>query len=235
MQTGFRNRRRHFHPESGTDPRGPLQSHGLTRCHLTLRKIGRLFIAMSSHTCPWWLGYLLASPVRRLFENPTARLAPYVREGMLVLEPGPGMGFFTLEMARLVGLGGRVVAVDLQENMVAALRRRAQRAGLADRIDARCCSPDDLGIGDLAGRVDLAVLFHMLHEVSDQSRFLQAIHKALKPGGGVLIVEPRGHVSAEAFQASLAGAKTIGFEIAEPVEGKVLHALLRRTTAGPFS
>jgi ubiquinone/menaquinone biosynthesis C-methylase UbiE len=174
------------------------------------------------------LGYLLASPVRRLFENPAARLAPYVREGMLVLEPGPGMGFFTLELARLVGPRGRVVAVDLQEKMIAGLRRRAQRAGLADRIDARCCSPDDLGIGDLAERVDLVVLFHMLHEVSDQSRFLQAIHGALKRGGGVLIIEPRGHVSAEAFQASLAGAMSLGFVVTEPAAGRELRALLRR-------
>ncbi|MGA2444951.1 MAG: class I SAM-dependent methyltransferase [Opitutaceae bacterium] len=186
---------------------------------------------MSTHTCPWWLGYLLASPLRRLIENPAARLAPYVREGMLVLEPGPGMGFFTLELARLVGPGGRVVAVDLQEKMIAALRRRAQRAGLADRIDARSCTADDLGIGDLAGQVDLVVLFHMLHEVSDQNRFLRAIHAALQPGGGVVIVEPRGHVSAEAFQASLTLAKTIGFEIAEPARGKELRALLRRPAA----
>lgn len=184
---------------------------------------------MSSHTCPWWLGYLLASPVRRLFENPAARLAPYIRAGMLVLEPGSGMGFFTLELARLVGPRGRVVAVDLQERMIAGLRRRAQRAGLADRIDGRCCTPDDLGIGDLAGRVDFAVLFHMLHEVSDQNRFLQAIHEALKPGGGMLIVEPRGHVSAEAFQASRATAQAVGLVIAEPAQGKELHALLRRT------
>jgi SAM-dependent methyltransferase len=207
-----------------------MKPHGLTPCHPARKKAGGLIIAMSSHTCPWWLGYLLASPVRRLFENPAARLAPYVREGMLVLEPGPGMGFFTIELARLVGPRGRVVAVDLQEKMVAGLRRRAQRAGLADRIDARCCSPDNLGIGDLAGRVDLVVLFHMLHEVSDQDRFLQTVHGALKPGGGVLIVEPRGHVSAEAFQASLARAKAIGFEIAEPAQGRALQVLLRRAT-----
>jgi 2-polyprenyl-3-methyl-5-hydroxy-6-metoxy-1,4-benzoquinol methylase len=186
---------------------------------------------MSTHTCPWWLGYLLVTPLRRLVENPYARLAPYVREGMLVLEPGPGMGFFTLELARLVGPRGRVVAVDLQEKMLAALRRRAGRAGLAERIETRCCTPDDLGIGDLAGRIDLVVLFHMLHEVAHQEQFLQALLAALKPGGGVLIVEPRGHVSAEAFQISLILAKTIGFEIAEPAQGKELRALLRRTTA----
>jgi ubiquinone/menaquinone biosynthesis C-methylase UbiE len=150
---------------------------------------------------------------------------------MLVLEPGPAMGFFTLELARLVGPQGRVVAIDLQEKMLAALRRRAGRAGLADRIETRCCTHDDLGIGDLAGRVDFAMLIHVVHEVSDQDRFLRTVHAALKPGGGVLFVEPRGHVSAEAFQASLARAAGIGFTIAEPAQGKELRVLLRRPAA----
>ena len=147
------------------------------------------------------------------------------------LEPGPGMGFFTLELARLVGPAGRVVAVDLQEKMLAELRRRARRAGLADRIDARCCTQDDLAIADLAGRFDLVVLFHMLHEVSDQSRFLQAVFAALMPGGGVLIAETPGHVSVKAFQASLTRAAGIGFAIAEPAQGKKLRVLLRRSAA----
>ena len=65
---------------------------------------------MSQRVCPWWLGYLLASPLRRLMQDPVKVLAPYVREGMIVLEPGPGMGFFTLELARLVGPSGRIVS-----------------------------------------------------------------------------------------------------------------------------
>jgi hypothetical protein len=52
---------------------------------------------------PWWLGYLLVSRMRRLSQDPGKVLAPYVREGMTVLEPGPCMGFFTLELARLAG------------------------------------------------------------------------------------------------------------------------------------
>jgi hypothetical protein len=51
---------------------------------------------MEERVCPWWLGYLLASPVRRLSQDPGAILAPYVREGATVLAPGPGMGFLTL-------------------------------------------------------------------------------------------------------------------------------------------
>lgn len=53
------------------------------------------------------MGYLLASRLRRWMEgDPTQILSPYVREGMTVLEPGPGMGFFTIPMARLVGERG---------------------------------------------------------------------------------------------------------------------------------
>lgn len=69
---------------------------------------------MAEHVCRPWIGYLLASPIRRLLHNPRKILAPYVRDGMTVLEPGPGMGFFTLELARMVGPTGRVVALDMQ-------------------------------------------------------------------------------------------------------------------------
>lgn len=183
---------------------------------------------MSAHTCPWWLGYLLVTPLRRLMEDPAKIFAPFVRPGMMVLEPGPGMGFFTLELARLVGPGGRVVAVDLQERMLASLRRRAEKAGVAERIETRRCGPDDLGLGDLAGQIDFAVLFHMLHEVSDQERFLRAVLAALRPGAAVLLVEPGGHVSAGAFQALVQRAITVGYEIAEPAEGRKLRVVLRR-------
>ena len=85
---------------------------------------------MAHRICPWWLGYLLANPIRRLWHNPRAILQSSVQEGMLVLEPGCGMGFFTLELARLVGRNGKVIAVDVQPRMIAGLKRRARKAGL---------------------------------------------------------------------------------------------------------
>jgi hypothetical protein len=72
--------------------------------------------------CPSWAGYLLASPIRKLLQNPNRILSPYVRAGMNVLEPGPGMGFFTLELARLVGLEGRVRLSRLRRGIAAAPR-----------------------------------------------------------------------------------------------------------------
>jgi ubiquinone/menaquinone biosynthesis C-methylase UbiE len=165
---------------------------------------------MAHGVCPWWLGYVLASPLRRLLQDPARILAPHVREGMTVLEPGPGMGFFTLELARRVGPGGRVVAVDVQEQMLAGLRRRAARAGLAERIDARLVTGASLGVEDLAGQVDLVVAFAMVHELPDQARFFEELRRALRPGGQVLLAEPAGHVDAAAFEATLATAARAG-------------------------
>ena len=149
--------------------------------------------------CPPWLGYFLASPLRKLWQDPHVILAPYVTAGMTVLEPGPAMGFFTLELARLVGPAGRIVAVDLQEPMLAALRRRAARRGLQDRIETRRATAEGMEIADLAGRVDFALLFAMVHEVKDRGRFFADVATALKPGGRALLAEPRGHVSDDLF------------------------------------
>ena len=182
---------------------------------------------MAHPVCPWWLGYMLLNPLRRLFEDPAKLLRPLLREGMVVLEPGCGMGFFTLEAARLAGPSGRVVAVDLQPRMLAGLRRRAARAGLADRIDARLAAADRLGVADLAGTVDVALAIYVVHELPDRRAFLAEVRAALKPDGCLLIIEPKGPVSADAFAATLGDAGEEGFRQVEcPVARSGLVALL---------
>ncbi len=166
---------------------------------------------MSHRVCPWWLGYLLASPLRRLIQDPVKVLGPYVREGMTVLEPGPGMGFFTLELARLVGPTGRVLAVDIQPRMLASLRRRAARAGLANRVDIRVVPPDTLGLADLADSVDFTPAIAVVHELPNVERFFTEVAEASKPGAGLLIAEPTGHVRTGDFEAQLQAATRAGF------------------------
>jgi ubiquinone/menaquinone biosynthesis C-methylase UbiE len=173
------------------------------------------------------MGWLLASPLRKLLQDPAEILAPHVREGMTVLEPGPGMGFFTLELARRVGPRGRVVAVDLQAQMLAGLRRRAARAGLAERIETRQASEHSLCVDDLAGQVDLVVAFAMVHELPDAGRFFAEARRALRPGGRLLLAEPAGHVSAQAFEATLQAAERAGFRRGEaPAVRRSLTAVL---------
>ncbi len=168
---------------------------------------------MSERVCPWWLGYLLASPLRRLLQDPRQVIDPYVREGMTVLEPGPGMGFFTKELARRVGSSGRVIAVDVQPRMIEGLKRRVAKAGLAERVDARVAEKQSLGLDDVAGKVDFTLAFAMVHEMPDSSRFFQQVAKASKPGAHLLLAEPSGHVSTERFERELQEAAEAGFKV----------------------
>jgi ubiquinone/menaquinone biosynthesis C-methylase UbiE len=182
-----------------------------------------------SHTCPWWFGYFLLNPMRRLAQRPARVLRPFVRPGMLVVEPGCGMGFFTIDLVQMVGPEGRVVAIDLQEKMLAGLRRRAARAGLEGRIDIRRARPDGLGIADLAGQVDLVLAFYMVHELPQPAAFFAEIAAALKADGAVLVAEPPLHVSRAAFEVSLVVAERAGLRVARrPRIGPNKVALLVR-------
>ena len=162
------------------------------------------------HVCPWWAGYFLASPVRKLRQDPARILQPLVSAGMIVVEPGPGMGFFTLELARLVGPEGRVVALDVQPKMIAALRRRAARAGLLDRIDARVAPESTMALEGWEGAVDFVLAFAVVHELPSAATFFAEAARAMKPGARMLLAEPAGHVSQDAFAKELALAAEAG-------------------------
>ena len=167
---------------------------------------------MAERICPFWVGYFLLNPLRKFLENPDKILGRFVRKGMIVLEPGCGMGYFTLPLARMVGAQGRVVAVEVQPRMLSVLGRRARKAGLSDRIDLRQAGAGGLGVEDLSDEVDFATAHHVVHEVPDQTSFFTEVWKALKPGGKLLVVEPKGHVSQDQFEQSVAAAEKIGFE-----------------------
>jgi len=170
---------------------------------------------MAGRLCPWWLGYFIANPVRRLWQDPGVILGPFISEGMRVLEPGCGMGFFTIEIARLVGPRGKVVAVDLQPKMVAGLKRRARRAAVDNRIDARLASETLLNVDDLAGTIDFALAFALVHELPDPRGFFGEMHRALRRGRKILLAEPNGHVTEAQFAATVESAKSAGFRLVD--------------------
>jgi ubiquinone/menaquinone biosynthesis C-methylase UbiE len=167
---------------------------------------------MEKHICPWYLGYLLASPLRRLYQHPEKILSPYLKQGMKVLEVGSGMGFFSLPMARIVGESGRIFCIDLQEKMLQSLRRRAVRANILGRMDMRLCSESSLQIDDLAGSIDFALAFAVVHEVPDQNLLLKEIYSSLKKDGLLLLSEPKGHVTKEKFEKTFVFAQSNGMK-----------------------
>jgi len=186
---------------------------------------------MAKRVCPWWLGYLLSCPLRNLVQDPGKILGSYLREGMTVFEPGPGMGFFTLELARRVGASGRVVVADIQPKMLDRLRRRAGKAGLLDRLVVRLASPESMNVSDLVGQVDFALGFAVVHEMPDMISFFKETAQVLKSGASLLLAEPTGHVSATQFENELAAAAQAGLKITgRPAVPRSRAALLKKAS-----
>jgi ubiquinone/menaquinone biosynthesis C-methylase UbiE len=175
------------------------------------------------HVCPWWLIRAFDNPLRRLLQKPEKILRGIVQPGDHCLDLGCGIGYFTIPMAELAGESGTVTAVDLQDEMLAGVRRRAEKAGLFSRI--RLYKADTGGM-PFTGEFDFALALWMLHEVPDQAAFLQQICRALKPGGRFMLVEPRLHVGRVAFGRSVDLAAKAGFSGIRPLDVSLSRAVL---------
>ncbi len=174
--------------------------------------------------CTWWIAYTFDNPLRRLIHAPQKVLGNYVKEGMTVMDLGCGMGHFSMGMAGLVGGTGRVIAADLQQKMLDVMERRAQRAGLADRIFPHLCQADHIGI---EAPVDFILAFWMVHEVPDQNKFFKQLKSLLTAEGKILIAEPKMHVTAEDLNRTVDIAQSRGLQcIAKPAISLSHAALL---------
>ena len=128
----------------------------------------------------------LSRPERIQEENPQEMLDQLkLKDGMVVCDLGSGDGYHTLQMAPKVGPSGKVVAVDIQPQMLQELSRRmaANKIGNIDTI-----------LGDLwdpklqAESIDLVLMVDVYHEFSHPVQMLSAIRKALKPTGRIALV-----------------------------------------------
>jgi len=166
----------------------------------------------NTHICPAELSGTLDNRIRRWLQNPQRILRPYVREGMEVLEIGCGPGFFTLDIARMVGKSGRVVAVDLQEGMLQKVRDKVRGTEVEGNVVLHKAEEDRIGV---SGSFDLVFLFYMVHEVADRGAFFRELASLVRDSGLIYIVEPPIHVSKKAFEDTLKIAGDAGLAIAE--------------------
>lgn len=136
------------------------------------------------------------APERDAWQQPdliTARLAP--RPDMTIVDIGAGTGYFSLRFARAVP-AGEVVAVDIESALLAHLAARAAGAGLAN-VHTRLTTPDDPGLGERSGAVDLVFVCDTYHHIGDRPAYFTKVAQALAPGGRIAIVDftldsPRG-------------------------------------------
>lgn len=143
-------------------------------------------IAQTMHYlgAPW-----LVRDSRQREEEPAKLLAALgVERGMTVCDLGCGNGFYTLPLAAEVAPDGRVLAVDIQREMLQLLNDRAKARSVR-------------GIRTIRGRVDdprlpleaidLVLMVDVYHEFSHPEEMLAGVHASLKPTGRVALVEFR--------------------------------------------
>ena len=111
-----------------------------------------------------------------------------IESGQTVCDLGCGNGFYTLKLAHMVGPDGKVLAVDIQKEMLALLRRSMQKEKL-ENVDPILATPVDPRLPE--GKLDLVLMVDVYHEISNPEEVLAAVRKSLKPDGRLVLVEFR--------------------------------------------
>jgi ubiquinone/menaquinone biosynthesis C-methylase UbiE len=118
-----------------------------------------------------------------------------LRPGMRVSDLGAGTGVFTLPMAKAVGKGGRVYAIDVDSGLLAIVAQKAKANGLSN-VETIVATATDPRVPE---PVDLLFICDTMHHLPNQSAYVQQFAKLLRPGGRVAVIDfseghwPQGH------------------------------------------
>lgn len=156
----------------------PASQHGTGKIYMG-REIARV---MTYHGATW-----LERPEREKEERPEL-LVPLLdlKPGMAVADIGAGTGYHSWRMAEMVGKQGRVLAVDIQPEMLELLEKNMRTRGV-DNVEPLLGVEDDPKLP--AESIDLALLVDVYHEFAYPFEMVAHITRALKPGGRVVLVE----------------------------------------------
>lgn len=147
--------------------------------------MGREIAPVMSHEGAAWL----LRPEREREEEPEKMLdALKIKPGSTVADVGAGVGYTSLRLSKRVGPRGKVLATDIQPEMLRMLRARMRKAKVANVVPV-LCTQDDPNLPE--GEVDLILMVDVYHECSDPETVLRGMLKALKPGGRLVLVEFR--------------------------------------------
>ena len=140
------------------------------------------------------MGWQAAPWLEREDRESEERVSVLLREldlkpGMVIADVGAGSGYLSRRLSPLVAPGGRIIATDIQPQMLALLERLAAQPRFAN-VEPLRSAVDDTKLP--ADTVDLAIMVDVYHELEYPYETLESIVRALKPDGRVAFVEYRG-------------------------------------------
>lgn len=161
----------------------------------------------TSHFSSAHYGFLSDS-LRRLAQNPSKILSGLLSPGDRCVDVGCGPGFFTMEMAKIVGDTGKVYAIDADATMMQMIAKAVDRAGYDNRISMHCDDFLNVGLND---RIDFILAFYVVHDFHPLNGFVEKAYNCLRPTGKILVAEPYFHVTANKFIQETNVFKSSGF------------------------
>jgi len=161
-----------------------------TRTPASADGIGKRYMGREIAGVMGWQGAAWLEREEREREERTDLLvaALVLKPGIVVADIGAGTGYLARRMAPAVMPGGRVLAVDVQPEMVTMLQAMVRQTGLAQIVPSLGTETD---VKLPAATVDLAIMVDVYHELAFPHEVLASIIRALKPGGQLVFVEYR--------------------------------------------
>lgn len=139
---------------------------------------------MSAEGADW-----LTRPERIREEDPDRMLAALeIKKGAVVADVGAGVGYHVWRLSEIVGPTGKVIAEDIQPEMLRMLRRNIDDRKIRN-VEIVLGTPSDPKLPE--NSLDLVLMVDVYHEFSDPIAMMGHIRKALKPDGRVVLVEFR--------------------------------------------
>lgn len=145
-----------------------------------------------------------------------------LQPGMTVADIGTGVGFMLPFLSKRVGPGGRVIAEDIFDDFLSAAKLKANQAGL-ENVTFIKGTETDPALGE--GQLDMALALDVYHHFDYPEKMLAAIHKALKEGGKLVIVEYYKRESAMPNGRALTHIRLDMPDVIKEVEANHFHLL----------
>jgi len=205
----------------------------LVGCFILIEVVVRIIRRFIHFPIPGFIAGFIDNPVRRRIQPP-AKVVDWmgIKDGMHVLEIGPGPGTFTIEASKRVGENGNVFAIDIQPSVISKLNSRLQRAGIANVI-ARVASAYELPFSNRT--LDRVFMIAVFAEIPDRKKTLLEIKRVLRDDGLLAIGEFLLDPDYPRRSTVTDWCKDTGFEL-DKGYGGVMHYLLifrKSTTSSP--